>query len=345
MIKVAVCQWFPPTLWCQGGGEIHAKQYIRYLNKLEGVEAFRFCPLTEQDYNILHIIGTNYHLNEIGKYARLADKKVVITPIVYNPRHPYQYRLYNALFNAFGIETLINTRKEMLENSDIILANTLVEKTFIQKAFGIESKQIDVVGVGVAVNDYKDIDDSIFREKYGLNEYVLSVGRVTPLKRQLDILDAARSAGVPLVLIGPPDQDNQEYLLKVEEGLKESRGVWIRGLKHNSPELLSAYKGSLCHVLFSTSETAGLVNLEAIGAGTIVVTCPHKTVKEIIHNHGVYVNSTDDLKSKINMIAGLSSGERERHINKAREYVIRNHSWEKVAKETMEVYKRLQATT
>lgn len=342
MIRVAICQWHPPTTWRRGGGETHARKHVEHLSRIDGVEASFFDPNDLREIDILHIIGTNYHLNEFGRYARAQGIKVVLTPVAFSRHAPWKFRAVLGALKLARMRIPLWMRKEILEGADLILANTQVEKQFLSRAYSVSAAKIGVVGVGAELERYLHADASVFGEEFGVEDFVLCVGRVNPYKGQLSVLEALASTPHRVVLVGEPDADYPGYASAVERFVDGSeRMLWIKGLPGDSPLLASAYAASRCHVLFSRGETAGLVNLEAMAAGTVAITKPHATVAEMLGEHAVYASSPEELRVAVGAVFEYSQEQREKRIAAARELVASRFTWGAVARETAGMYETL----
>jgi glycosyltransferase involved in cell wall biosynthesis len=145
-----------------------------------------------------------------------------------------------------------------------------------------------------------------------------------------------------VALIGPPDDGYPGYAAAVDDFVARSdKAFWIKGLPPGSALLASAYAASRCHVLWSDGETAGLVSIEALAAGTIAVSRPHRTVREMLGMHGVYPNDGSALRQAVENIYDLSDAQRSTRVRSARDYALSTFSWESVAGQTVELYKKL----
>lgn len=342
MIRVGICQWYPAATWCRGGGEVCAEKHVEYLNKIDGVCAEYFHPHLCRDVDILHIIGSNYHLNEFSRYARLQGIRVALNPIAYRRRPAWTYRWWLSALSVARVRTPLAMTKEIISSVDLVMANTNTEKLFVSRAYRIPAERIAVVNQGVDLTGYAAADGKLFRDEFGHGNYVLSVGRVTPWKRQLDILRILSPLPCKVVLIGPPDDGHPEYASAVEDYVTRSdKAFWLKGLPHDSPLLASAYAGSRCHVLWSDGEVAPLVNLEAMAAGTIAVSRPHRTVRDMLGVHGVYASNGSELRAAVEAACGLSDVERSATVASARQFALSTFSWESVAAQTVRLYREL----
>ena len=79
-----------------------------------------------------------------------------------------------------------------------------------------------------------------FREKFGVKDYVLSVGRLEPRKNQLLLARALRDTNIDLVCVGEPHQPEYAELVRRHGG----RVHIVGKLTHEDPLLRSAFAGA-----------------------------------------------------------------------------------------------------
>lgn len=342
-MTVGILQINPHTFWKRGGGEIHATKYLKLLQN-HGIQAERFNFNSPTKYDILHFFGANIQLAEWGKYARKEGIKVVGTPILFPTDQTFKYKAFLKIDQYLPFPTTVRIRKEILLHTDHLIANTRAEKMYLMDAYGIDDGQISVLGTGVdqasfdADSKREDLPDLVRQIK----PYVLMVGRVTPLKGQLKVLRALSDTGIPIVLCGPPDLYEQAYIQEIKEWIRKRPGqfFWIEGLPPDSAALKALYRFAQCHLLFSDTDVAPLVNMEAAAFGTMVVSKPHVTVKEILGEHGQYVTESN-LVSGLESVLALNETERLAAISRLRAHVQSGFTWEKIVENTVTIYQSL----
>ncbi len=173
------------------------------------------------------------------------------------------HRIWQAMY-----QRTVKEQSELLKLVDGILPNSQLEDQHIRRIFSLPANYRTWV-VTNAVRPEKLLAGQAarFKAKYGLDEFVLEVGRIGFIKNQLNVLKALLGFPHPIVFIGGlPDPD---YLRLCQN---EARGRQVLFIDHLEPDqLVDAYAAARVHVLPSQKETVGLVSLEAALAGCRIV--------------------------------------------------------------------------
>jgi glycosyltransferase involved in cell wall biosynthesis len=193
-------------------------------------------------------------------------------------------------------------------------------KRDLVELYGTSEGKIVVVPNGV---------DPAFRPaaKNGRGGYALLVGAVQARKNPLAAAEAAASAGLPLVAVGPAKEPALAREL-------ERRGVTLKGYVSRE-ELAELYRGAACLLFPSRYEGFGLPVLEAMASGTPVVAADEPALREVAGDAAVFAPPE-----------GLAGGievalrERERLVAAGLERA-RLFSWEAAARRTLEVYREV----
>lgn len=149
-----------------------------------------------------------------------------------------------------------------------------------------------------AIRFYEKRACTLIREKYGLarGEYILYVGRISPEKGTLDLVEGYRKAktGKKLVLVGP--LDDSEYCRAVQQQAQNDHNIIMTDYVVGDP-LKELYSNCGLFVLPSHTEGLSLSLLEAlsIGARCLVSDIPENTVVTDIYGAAFKPEDTDDL--------------------------------------------------
>lgn len=160
-----------------------------------------------------------------------------------------------------------------------------------------------------------------------LGDYVLSVGAIQARKNQIAALEAAKSAGRMLRVVGP----EKDPALAAE---LRRRGAHLEGYVETG-RLAELYRGAVCLVQSSRYEGFGLPVLEAMASGTPVVAMPDPALREVAGDAAVFVDESalaDGIRRAIR--------ERDRLVRAGLERA-RAFSWRTTAERTLAVYREI----
>ena len=174
----------------------------------------------------------------------------------------------------------------------------------------------------------------LFRERWGPDPFVLSVGRIEPRKNTLGLIRAIRPtrAAAGGHRRGPAglSSDYERECRRAGEGLV----AWLGRLDHHDPLLASAYAAARVFALPSWFETPGLAALEAALAGCAVVITPYGSTREYFGDLVEYARP--DRPEEIRRAVGecWDDGPDPRLAR----WIATHYLWPNVAQITAEVY-------
>ncbi len=171
--------------------------------------------------------------------------------------------------------------------------------------------------------------DSRFAPGGEPGRYALYVGAIQTRKDPLAALEAAREAGLPLVVAGPDREP--ELARRLREG-----GADLRGYVSDE-ELARLYREAAVLVFPSRYEGFGLPVLEAMASGTPVVATDDAAVREVAGDAALYAPPHE-----LGTAIGRALEERARLAAAGLERA-RLFSWEATARRTLEVYEEALA--
>jgi glycosyltransferase involved in cell wall biosynthesis len=157
--------------------------------------------------------------------------------------------------------------------------------------------------------------------------YALAVGGIQRRKNQLRALDAAASAGLPLVVAGPEKDEALADELR-------ARGAHVLGYVE-TVRLAELYRGAACLVQASRFEGFGLPVLEAMASGTPVVAVREPALEEVAGDAAVFVEDSelaDGIRQALEDRDRLAAAGLER---------ARAFTWRAAADRTLAVYREI----
>lgn len=228
--------------------------------------------------------------------------------------------------------------------ADLIIADSQATKQDIIELLGIEAERIKVVylAAGKAFGKFKTLNSKLktekinrIREKYGIErDYLLSVGTMEPRKNLKRVIGAFSSI--------IHHASSIKHLLMVGragwgEQVMPEPGVRFLGVV-DEDDLPGLYAGAAALVYPSLYEGFGLPILEAMTVGCPVVTSDRGSLKEVAGSAAILV----DPESEGSIAMGIEEVLEKRSVWVKKGLVqAEKFSWEKAARETLNVYQEV----
>ncbi len=333
---------YPSAFQNKGGGEILLEKTEKYV-KREGVAVKRFNIWDDriEDFDILHIFGSVKECLGLMQVASARGVKVVLESIFWSDFRRALFEEGEASKKAEMVfrhaAKLVfpffpSPRREMFRTADIICPNSQNEALQISKLFKMPMNKMFVVPNGVDSRFGRSKPD-LFHGKYGLKNFVLSVGRIEPRKNQLNLIRAMKGIDRDLVIIGKEVSGYEWYH---EKCLKEadSKVHFLGSISHESYLLVSAYAACDVFVLPGWFETPGLAALEAALAGAKVVATDGGSTREYFEDKVLYIKPNDPRDIRRMIEIAISRGKTE----DLKSLIMDSFIWEKVAKKRVKGY-------
>lgn len=335
----------PTSFQVLGGGGIVALKTKEYLEK-EGinVKLFNYWNDKIKDHDILHNIGTGSSCFDVIESAHSQKVPIALTTIydlhqvsyILKSDMPIKtkvsqigYNIINKHFQGFS------KVKKMLDMADVLFPDTWMEGNLLAKQFKIPKEKIFPVPHGVDKRFMHATPDE-FEEKYKLKDFILFVGRIDVRKNVLNLIKALKGTDIPLVIIGNCEPHLQDYFNECKKEADEN--VHFLGtLDHDSTLLESAYAAAKVVTLPAEYETPGLVALEAGLAKANIVITERGSTKDYYKEHAKYINPEDREDIKEKLIEAHNSPKKD----SLKEHIKENYLWDKIAKKTLEGYKKV----
>lgn len=221
-----------------------------------------------------------------------------------------------------------------IKKADRIITPSEYTKKKIIERYGTYSKKIKVT--------YESADKlSVSPEPLKIDgEYILAVGNAFPYKNLDSLVTACQHKGLDslkLVLVGKKDY----FYTQLEKQTKHKNisNVIFTGYVSDG-QLEWLYQNASLYVFPSLSEGFGLPGLEAMSYGTPVASSNATCLPEVYGDAAVYFDPTsvDDMARVISDT--LNDKELLAKLHKTGPEHAKKFSWEKMARETLEVYEK-----
>ncbi len=287
---------------------------------------------------------------------------LAITVHSLEPQRPWKEEQLGSAYHAAGwIE------KTAYENADGVIAVSKSMKMAVHDLYKVPFERIEVIPNGIDLNEYKPTFDPKVLASYRIDPhkpFLLFVGRITRQKGLIHLIRAIRwlDPGIQVVLCaGAPDtrEIGEEMAEKVKEARSETTNeiVWIDQWVPRA-HLVRLFSHASLFVCPSVYEPFGIINLEAMACETPVVASAVGGIPEVVvsgetgwlipfepidADHMEPAEPEEfsrDLAAAINHLFRSPEAAEAMGL-KARERVEKHFSWESVARQTLDFYRRL----
>ncbi|MFP3289386.1 MAG: glycosyltransferase family 1 protein [Candidatus Micrarchaeota archaeon] len=293
------------------------------------------------EYNIIHNPDPRIRLsykkkNNLVYITTAHDLIPILEPEVVNniPRYGIlKSKIVNSLLyhiNEISVTLGNNTIKENISNSDYLICNsTQTKKELIN--FGIESGKISVINLGIDKRFFKPIEQDKKSNKFIVG-YIGGLVYRKNLRFAIDAIMQIHDKNILFEIYG----NISKYALMLKETKPDER-IKFMGF---APEekIVEIYDSFDVFVFPSLYEGFGLPILEAQARGLPVITYKYAKIPEEVRKYCFEAESPEHMAQIIEQLKENGYNEKER--KKAMDYA-RSFTWEKTAKETLEVYRKV----
>jgi len=335
----------------------------------------------EDDWWQYQVVGPRKLWTQIGlplallKDCRLKGRQINVffTPTHYAPRFcpcprvisimDLSFLHFPEMFRKKDLYQLKNWTAYSIKKAAKILTISQASKSDIIKYYQVPEEKVVVTYPGTTMQKLKSKNQkdpvkfalqthgaSIenIKKKYNIEgDYILSVGTLQPRKNYTKLIEAfgkilkqVQNDSLGLVIVGKKGWMWEEIL---EAPKKFGVADKVKFLDYISDEdLLALYNGAKCFVLISLYEGFGLPVLEAMKQGCPVVVSNISSLPEVVGEAGILVdpNDVEDITKGILRVLNFNTSEYEKYVKMGRQQASK-FSWEKCAKETLEVLKEV----
>jgi glycosyltransferase involved in cell wall biosynthesis len=238
-----------------------------------------------------------------------------------------------------------------INRADALIVPTCYVRDRLTAYFNIPNGKISVIPLGL--NDFfqqspDPTEISDVKTKYKLDrKYILTVGDLHKRKNFEALIDVfnrlkeKRGFRYQLVIAGKPYKDSQALLSKVADS-KFSQDIRITKylpIHH----LRALYWGADLFVLPSLDEGFGLTTHEAMACGTPVVCSNRGALPEVVGDAGLFFDPMNPEEMEETIAQTLEDVPLQRELIRKGFKRIAYFSWEKIARETLNIYEKLSA--
>ncbi|MCI5065292.1 glycosyltransferase [bacterium] len=210
-----------------------------------------------------------------------------------------------------------------------LLVNGEGEKKVIERTYPGHAP-ISIVPVGHEVSDRAD--PQLFREAYGVEDFIFCVGRFESRKNQLMLQSALEDVDLPVVYASGGFSYQPEYAEAVRTFQRKGKTIVLDRVE---PEMLaSAYAAAKVHALPSWYELPGLVSLEGGILGCNVVAVDSGTTKDYLGEYGFYCEPDNISSIRNAVLAAYYAPYRSEFASHLQQF-----TWDSAAESTLAVYR------
>lgn len=239
-----------------------------------------------------------------------------------------------AKWQGFAVKVLKFGEKMAAKYADEVIVLSEETRQYFLDTYGRETR---VFHNGVEMYEEKKAD--IIKNKYGLekDEYILSLGRIVPVKGLHYLIKAFSQTGIDkkLVIAGGVSHSDEysKELSKLAEG--DDRIVFTGFVEGD--ELWELFFNTCLYVTPSDHEGMPLSLLEAMACGCECLVSDIPAMTNVVKNYGYTFRKSDVADLKVRLEEIVSAGKRDKA--EQLEYIRKNYSWDEIAISTLELYK------
>ena len=245
--------------------------------------------------------------------------------------HTTPFRLLYGLLISNGIR-----------NAKALITSTEAERANILGHYPGARDRIAVVHLGARSEQLANADQDGNRDVRPTERYILWVGSLISRKNPQGAIDAAvlvnQQMRLPLIVVGSGHRGMQKPEIRIPAN---DDSVQFANRVSSSDDVIALYRNAVCLLFPTFYEGFGLPALEAMAHGCPVITSDIPVMREVCGDAALYCNPHDpgDIADKVRMLAENSEMRaqlRRRGLGRARQF-----SWERCARETFEVLRRV----
>jgi 1,2-diacylglycerol 3-alpha-glucosyltransferase len=253
--------------------------------------------LFQQKYDLVHI-QTPFVAHYLGVWlARNLDLPVITTYHTFFEEYLYHYFSFIPKALKGGLARRISASQCNQTDHVFVPSTAMME---VLSGYGVKTN-ISVLPTGIPLNEYKQGNGERFRSKYGIHAerpVMITIGRVAVEKNigfLIDVLKSIKERIPDILLVIAGEGPLLDKLKQKVEREKLDNQVMFVGYLDRATELQDCYHSADVFVFASRTETQGLVLLEAMAAGTPVVSTAVMGTRDVLEDGKGCLISKDDV--------------------------------------------------
>ena len=258
--------------------------------------------------------------------------------------HDLSFFYYPSEFRKKDLYQLKNWTAFSIKKSELIIAVSKTTKKDIVKWYDIDDKKISVIYNGFEKKAEKIEDGSILKKfKLEAKKYILYVGTLQPRKNIVTLIGAfddycKTHEDLKLVIVGKKGWLYDEIFEEVNKLNLKDKVIFTDFITDD--EVIVLYKNAWNFVMPSLYEGFGIPILEAMAYGCPVISSQKSSLPEIGGEACLYfdpLGKTDLIEKWYQLAQSTDLYNKLVKVGKER---VQTFSWEKCAKETLELLKK-----
>lgn len=325
-----------------GGDTIVMNQYKVELEKRGVCVDIQSSPeAISREYDLVHLFNVTLpsYTERFARQAVAYSVPFVITALqenfpIYLNRARILFSLLESYVGSGQNPILLKNYKEVLDKqsqapcitspyaintAELILTSGNAEAHFLKSYFsGVNTQNVHF---GCNISD-ENISKELFIKEFGIDNFILCVGRLETRKNQLALLKALEEDDVTIVFA----DGGFTYQKRYDEVCRnfKRRGKTIFTGRLSKDMLISAYKAAKLHCLPSLYELPGLVTLEAARYGCPVTASSWGTIKDYMGDSCSYFEPDDFDDIRRVVLDAYSRGDLKYQQDKASQFTWGN---------------------
>lgn len=285
---------------------------------------------TYDDFSNLNIFHPTYYRQDIYKFKKSC---VIITV----------YDMIHELFKdkVEKEDKTSQAKRFSIDSADSIICISENTKKDLINIYDISKEKVKVVYLANSLTPNGIIEYKQLQERYNIQKpYILYVGERGGYKNFSLLLEVYRnnfSGFLDLVCFGG-GKFTQNELQKIKNNDLSDKIIHLNG---SDNILASLYKNAFCFVYPSLYEGFGIPPLEAMAMGCPVIASNVSSIPEVVEDAGILFNpySEESLTSSLELLLNNESKRRQLIQDGFKREQMFN--WNRVTKETLDIYKSM----